>query len=99
MHRSPMKSRTWPRQLSSAIKSSCLIIPDGRIQSNMQASTSRCVREAMVRWMSIVAFARDREDTALWGRCGFLDHFRVTFDGPGKHFTIRMSGPFRMDSR
>jgi hypothetical protein len=29
---------------------------------------------------------------ALWGRCGFLDHFSVTFNGPKRHFTIRLRG-------
>ena len=50
-------------------------------------------KKQSVRWMSIVALDRDRGDIALWGRCGFLDHFRVTFDGPDKHFTIRLRGP------
>ena len=36
-----------------------------------------------IRWPAIVAFSRDREEAALWGRRGFLDHFSVTFNGPG----------------
>jgi hypothetical protein len=51
------------------------------------------VEKEVVRWLSIVALDRSREDSALWGRCGFLDHFSVTFDGPGRHFTIRRRGP------
>ena len=46
-----------------------------------------------VRWLSVIALDHSREDSALWGRCGFLDYFRVTFDGPAKHFTIRRRGP------
>jgi hypothetical protein len=51
------------------------------------------VEKEVVRWLSVVAFDRDREESALWGRCGFLNHFCVTFDGPGRHFTIRRRGP------
>jgi hypothetical protein len=51
------------------------------------------IEKKRIRWSTVVAFSRKREETALWGRCGFLDHFRVTFDGPEKHFTIRLRGP------
>jgi hypothetical protein len=47
----------------------------------------------MITWPTIVAVDRERTDLALWGRCGFLNHFCVTFDGPNKHFTIRRRGP------
>jgi hypothetical protein len=47
----------------------------------------------LVTWPSIVAIDRERSESALWGRCGFLNHFCVTFDGPNKHFTIRLRGP------
>ena len=29
----------------------------------------------------------------MWGGCGFLNYFCVTFDGPHKHLTIRLRGP------
>jgi hypothetical protein len=45
----------------------------------------------VIRWPAVVAFTRDR-DEALGGMAGFLGHFQVTFDGPGKHFTIRLRG-------
>jgi hypothetical protein len=51
-----------------------------------------------ISWPSIVAVDRQRTNLALWGRCGFLNHFCVTFDGPGKHFTIRRRGPAPRDS-
>ncbi len=41
-----------------------------------------------IRWPAIVAFSRDRTD-AVWGGCGFLNYFRVTFDGPSRKFVIR----------
>jgi hypothetical protein len=50
------------------------------------------LKEVQIKWTAVVAFDRDRKQSALWGRVGFLDHFRVTFDGPGKHFTIRLVG-------
>lgn len=40
-------------------------------------------------WPAIVAFDHEREFRALWGMAHFLDRFRMTFDGPGRHFTIR----------
>ena len=48
----------------------------------------------IIRWHTVVAFSADRgeDDGALWGNVGFLEHFRVTFDGPARHFTIRMPG-------
>ena len=46
-----------------------------------------------VRWFAVVAFDRDRDGTALWGMAHFLEHFRVTFDGPEKHFTVRLRDP------
>ena len=48
----------------------------------------------LVRWHTVVAFSADRgeDDGALWGNAGFLEHFRVTFDGPARHFTVRMPG-------
>jgi hypothetical protein len=57
----------------------------GRVTFQVQIGGRR------VRWPAIVAFSRERR-IALWGRCGFLNHFRVTFDGPGRHFTIRLRG-------
>jgi hypothetical protein len=51
------------------------------------------LEKQLIRWVSIVALDRDREDSALWGRCGFLNHFCVTFNGPDQHFTIRLRGP------
>ena len=48
----------------------------------------------VIRWHTVVAFSADRgeDDGALWGNVGFLEHFRVTFDGPARHFTIRLPG-------
>lgn len=46
-----------------------------------------------IRWPAIVAFSRQRMYTSLWGRCGFLNHFRVTFHGPGRFFILRLRNP------
>lgn len=46
-----------------------------------------------IRWPAIVAFSRQRMYTALWGRCGFLNHFRVTFHGPRRLFILRLRTP------
>jgi hypothetical protein len=52
------------------------------------------IKNRLIRWAPVVAFDRHREDReALWGVAGFLEHFRVTFDGPGRHFTIRLPSP------
>jgi hypothetical protein len=48
------------------------------------------VENQRVRWPAIVAFSRDRMNIPLWGRCGFLQHFNVTFNGPGHYFIIRL---------
>ena len=67
----------------------------GRVSFRVQIGGRR------LRWPAIVAFSRERR-IALWGRCGFLEHFRVTFDGPGRHFTIRLRDPippgFKVDT-
>jgi hypothetical protein len=47
----------------------------------------------LLRWIAVVAFDLQRADEALWGASGFLNHFRITFDGPGKHFTVRLPTP------
>jgi hypothetical protein len=57
----------------------------GRVHFQVQIGRQR------VRWPAVVAFRRDLRD-ALWGRCGFLDHFSVTFNGPARHFIIRLRG-------
>ena len=51
------------------------------------------------RWPAVVAFCSDRKQAALWGRRCFLEYFRVTFDGPGNHFTIRLRGQLPPGSR
>ena len=51
------------------------------------------VEKTRLRWPAVVAFSRERTSEALWGRRGFLDHFRVTFDGPEKSFIIRLRAP------
>jgi predicted aspartyl protease len=48
-----------------------------------------CLKHQRFRWTTAVAFARELEGTAFWGRDGFLNHFSVTFNGPCKYFTIR----------
>ena len=40
------------------------------------------------RWHAKVGFLDDR-DEAIWGREGFLEYFNASFDGPGRHFTLR----------
>ena len=50
------------------------------------------LKDSLVRWPAIVAFDRKR-DEALWGLTGFLEHFRLTLDGPQKHFTVRLPAP------
>jgi hypothetical protein len=50
------------------------------------------IKDRLARWLAIVVFDPKREE-ALWGLAGFLEHFRVTFDGPGKHFTVRFPAP------
>jgi hypothetical protein len=55
------------------------------------------LKDRLIRWTSVIAFGNRSEGTALWGRCGFLDQFRVTFDGPARHFTIRL--PSRLPAK
>jgi hypothetical protein len=47
-----------------------------------------------IRWATAVAFDPDRKGSALWGRYGFLNHFNVTFNGPGHFFVIRLRKPW-----
>ena len=42
------------------------------------------------RWRARVAFIQ--RPTALFGFAGFLEHFAATFDGPGRHVTLRLTG-------
>jgi hypothetical protein len=67
----------------------------GRVHFQIQIGRKR------IRWPSVVAFRQDLKD-ALWGRCGFLNHFSVTFNGPARHFIIRLRGVpppgFRVDA-
>jgi hypothetical protein len=58
----------------------------GRVHFQAQIEGKRA------RWPAIVAFSRDRR-IALWGRCGFLDHFSVTFNGPARFFITRLRDP------
>jgi hypothetical protein len=60
----------------------------GKVNLRIQTSTHT------IQWPAIVAFDRDRDGIALWGRCGFLNYFSVTFNGPQKHFTIRLRPPW-----
>jgi hypothetical protein len=46
-----------------------------------------------VRWPAIVAVSHKEMTIPLWGRCGFLQYFNVTFNGPDKSFVIRLRGP------
>lgn len=42
------------------------------------------------RWRARAAFVA--RATALFGFSGFLEHFAATFDGPGRHVTLRLTG-------
>jgi hypothetical protein len=60
------------------------------------------IEKKRVRWPAIVAFIPDEMNIPLWGRCGFLQHFNVTFYGPDRSFVIRLRDPvppgFTVDS-
>lgn len=49
-------------------------------------------KSGFLRWSARVAFDEDRKDEALWGHAGFLEYFNATFNGPEKHFTLRLRG-------
>lgn len=59
----------------------------GRVSLQIRTAKHR------IRWPAIVAFRRQRVHTALWGRCGFLNHFRVTYHGPRRLFILRLRTP------
>ena len=50
-------------------------------------------RKTLHSWSALVGFVPGRE-RALWGRSGFLDFYRATFDGPVKRLTLDPVGPF-----
>jgi len=54
------------------------------------------IEKTKIRWPAIVALHHKRRE-AVWGGCGFLNYFCVTFDGPRKHFTIRLRGAIPKD--
>ena len=46
-----------------------------------------------LRWRATVAFTEGRDEEALWGYAGFLEHFSATFNGRERHLTLRARGP------
>ena len=59
----------------------------GRVYLQIQIEKKR------IRWPAVVAFSRNEINMPLWGRCGFLQYFNVSFYGPNKCFIIRLRNP------